>query len=407
MATGSFANGIPGAQQPATGGGAVAKAAALLLSVALFAASWWVYDNAPNGREAAFALLSGGAFGLLLQRARFCFFCILGDAFDKRDVRPLLGLLVALAAGTIGAIVLFGAWVPDALSTRLPPVGNIGPVGWPLVLGGALFGLGMAFSGSCISAHFYRLGEGSVLSPIALLGTAIGFLLGFRLWNPIYLAGYIEAPIVWLPHTLGFAGALVLQLGVLALLAWVLWRWLHRPETAPADAPARSLTEALFVKRWPVSISGILVGAVATFALLRTEPIGVTSGLSTLVRRLGNAWNLIPGRLEGLDGFRGCRSEFIEGLLHVNGLFVAGIVAAAFAASLAGGHFKPRREPARRWASAFAGGILLGFGSMIALGCTIGRLYSGVTALSLCGWVFAFATAAGVWAGLRIRKAWW
>lgn len=404
--------GIPSSSSlPGAGGRAAAHAvalfASLLLFVVLLAAAWFAHERAANGREAAFALLAGGAFGLVLQRARFCFFCILGDAIEKRDVRPLLGLLVALAAGTIGAAVVFGAWVPDASMTRLPPAGNIGPVGWPLALGGLLFGLGMAFSGSCVSAHLYRLGEGSLLSPIALLGATLGFGLGFASWNFFYVKGYAEAPVIWLPHSLGFALALALQLGLLALIAWLLWRFLHRAETAPRHVPAASLREALWVKRWPVTISGILIGAIATFALLRTEPVGVTSAIATAVRTTGNALGWLPERLEGLDGFRGCRSTAAEGLLHLNALFITGIVTAAFAAALAGGHFKPKREPLRRVPSAFVGGILLGFGSMIALGCTVGRLYSGVTALSLCGWVFGLAAVAGVWAGLRLRKLWW
>lgn len=396
---------------PGAGGRAathvVALFASLLLFIGLLAAAWFAHEHAANGREAAFALLAGGAFGLVLQRARFCFFCILGDAIDKRDVRPLLGLLIALAAGTIGAAGVFGAWVPDAFMTRLPPAGNIGPVGWPLALGGVLFGLGMAFSGSCVSAHLYRLGEGSLLSPIALLGTALGFGLGFASWNFFYVKGYAEAPVIWLPHSLGFAGSLILQLGLLALIAWLLWRYRHRADTAPRDIPAASLREALLVKRWPITLSGVLIGAIATFALLRTEPVGVTSALATVVRTTGNSLGWLPERLEGLDGFRGCRSTSVEGLLHLNAMFVAGLVTAAFAAALAGGHFKPKREPLRRVPSAFIGGILLGFGSMIALGCTVGRLYSGVTALSLCGWVFGLTAVAGVWAGLRLRKLWW
>ena len=58
---------------------------------------------------------------------------------------------------------------------------------------------GMAISGSCISAHLYRLGEGSPTAPFALAGTAVGFAAGFWSWNPLYLATVSAAPVVWLP----------------------------------------------------------------------------------------------------------------------------------------------------------------------------------------------------------------
>ncbi len=153
---------------------------ALLLAGAILAAAWFAFERAEQGREVAVAILAGAAFGLVLQRGRFCFFCILREAFEERETRPLLGVIAALATGTIGTVIVFSAWLPDASAGYLPPAGNIGPVSWPLYLGGLAFGLGMAFSGSCISAHLYRLSEGSWLSPVALAGIVVGFGLGFH-----------------------------------------------------------------------------------------------------------------------------------------------------------------------------------------------------------------------------------
>ena len=42
-------------------------------------------------------------------------------AVDRGDPRGLLGLLLALAVGTAGYSALFGAWLPDAMTGRLPP----------------------------------------------------------------------------------------------------------------------------------------------------------------------------------------------------------------------------------------------------------------------------------------------
>ncbi len=410
----------PQQQQPTPGkraapGLLAGRALSWVLAAALAGLAYHLHERPGFGREASFSLLSGAFFGVLLQRARFCYFCILREAVEEREVRPLLGILAALGFGTIGVAVIFGAWIPDASAGHLPPSGNIGPVGWPLALGGLAFGLGMAFSGSCVSAHLYRLGEGSLLSPLALAGAALGFLAGFQVWNPLYLSGYRTAPLIWLPAHLGFAGALLLQLAVLGLLAWLLWRfWQRKPSVSGDDADVEtnatapvSLTDALWVRRWPVLLPAVLMAALGAFVLLRTEPLGVTSALGSLVRALGNSWQWLPERLEGLDGLRGCRTGKTAAPLPPNALFVLALVAGSFAAALAGGHFAPERPSWRRALSALGGGVLLGFGAMISLGCTVGKLFSGITALSLCGWVFAAAMTAGVILGLKVRRLWW
>ena len=48
-----------------------------------------------------------------------------------------------------------------------------------------------------------------------------------------------------------------------------------------------------------------------------------------------------------------------------------------------------------QWCSGLAGGMLLGWGAMTGLGCTVGTLLSGIMAGALSGWVFAAFCTAG------------
>ncbi|HEX8375022.1 MAG TPA: YeeE/YedE thiosulfate transporter family protein, partial [Geminicoccaceae bacterium] len=166
----------------------------------------------PRGASLSLSLILGALFGFVLQRSRFCFLCHWRDFLDARDPRGILAILAALAVGVAGYTVVYGAWMPDPSGTRLPPGAHIGPVGPVLIAAGLSFGAGMAISGSCISAHLYRLGEGSPTAPFALLGSGAGFALGFLTWNPLYLASISEAPILWLPRLLGYTGALLAAL---------------------------------------------------------------------------------------------------------------------------------------------------------------------------------------------------
>lgn len=339
----------------------------------------------------ALSLLFGATFGIVLQRSRFCFFCMFREWFDERDPRGLSGLIVALAVGAIGTFLVFGAWLPDASTGRLPPDAFIGPVGPALVLAGLAFGAGMAISGSCVSAHLYRLGEGSPTAPFALVGALLGFMLGFVSWNPIYLALIADAPVIWLPGYLGYAGALIGSVVALSALAYVIHRNHARRD---ADHPADPFT-AIFIARWPAWIGGAIIGVLATLSYLRVAPLGVTAELGARARQLAGVAGVAPTRLEGLDSLRGCIAVVRDLALSDNGVFVLGLIAASFAAALTAGQFKPIWPTSRQVAQGLLGGTLLGWGAMIGLGCTVGTLFSGISAGALSGWVFAAAVFGG------------
>lgn len=369
--------------------GAAALAAALYLA-------YHLADVPGNGRELSLSVLLGIAFGVVLQRSRFCFYCVTRDFFTERDARGLLGIITALAVGTLGYHVLFGAFLPDPTTGRLPPGAHIGPVSWVLAAGALSFGFGMALSGSCISAHLYRLGEGSPTSPIALVGALGGFVLGFLSWNTLYLSALQEAPVAWLPKSLGYDGSVLLQLALLGLAAALL-AWAHRA------APAAE-TQSWWRRRWPAYVGGILVGFIGVLAFLRVGPLGVTAELGSLARTAVSGASWFPLRLEGLDSFAGCATAVKETLWSENGAFVTGLVLGSLAVAVPSGDFKPRLPRLGESVRALIGGVLLGWGSMVALGCTIGTLLSGIMAAAVSGWVFAVFALIGTWIGWQLRK---
>lgn len=374
---------------------------------AIFLAAWLVSSQPEGGRSLSLSILLGTAFGVVLQRSRFCFYCIARDFIERRETGGLYAVLIALGTGVIGYAAVFGAFLPIPSGDRLPPGAHIGPVSLALVAGAFVFGVGMRVSGSCISAHFYRLGEGALASPFALLGAALGFVLGFASWNALYLSMVQDAPVIWLPRHLGYGGSVLLQCAVLAALAWALSRAgrgaaLPEKPSAPSAAP---LWRAVLQDRWPPAVGGLLVGFIGVMAYLRIAPLGVTAELGSLARTAAAASGWLPDRLEGLDGFAGCATVVKRALLSNNGVFVMALVAGAWAAALAAGAFRPRVPSFRDIARNFAGGVLMGWGGMTALGCTVGTLLSGVMAGAASGWVFGAACLAGIWAGLRVGRS--
>jgi len=384
-------------------------AGALALVAALGVAAQAV-QALPGGRTLAFALVTGGVLGLVLQRTRFCFYCHARDWFEDHNPRGLLAIVLALAVGVVGYTVVLGSWLPVPQPGKLPPDMHIGPVSWVLVAAGLSFGAGMVVSGSCISAHWYRLAEGSPVSPFALVGSALGFVLGFTTWKSLYSLSVADAPVVWLPAHLGYGGALLVQLGGLALVAAWLWRGFAR-EAAAASVPGgvpglRTVWRNLWAGRWPYWVGGLAVGLIGAFAIVRMRPLGVTATLGSAARQWAQGQGWIPDRLEGLDGFAGCATAPQSTWFTPNALLLAGLVAGAFVAALASRQCAPRWPTWRDAVRGLSGGVLLGWGAMTGLGCTIGTLLSGGMAGALSGWVFGAAVFFAVGAGLRIQRLW-
>jgi uncharacterized membrane protein YedE/YeeE len=379
-------------------------AAAVLGALGYWA--WSLSGSDAESRAQSFSLLAGAAFGIVLQRSRFCFLCNFRDFLERRDPRGLLSLLAALAMGFVLYQVVILAWMPIPAEGRLPPNAHIGPASPVLALAAFAFGIGMAISGSCLSAHLYRLGEGSPTAPFALVGAGFGFVLGFFTWNGLYLSVISEWSATWLPHHLGYVGTAVVTLSALALLA-ALVLMLARPQpVSAAETPTlRGTMRRVFVDRWPAIIGGVLVGVIAMAAYFRVQPLGVTAELGSIARTAANRGGLLPDTLYGLDGFAGCATAVKEAILSTNGLFVLGLIGGSFAAALVAGQFRPSAPTGGQVVRGLAGGVLMGWGAMTALGCTIGVLLSGIHAGALAGWIFLVACTAGVWLGLLAMRA--
>lgn len=384
-------------------------AAALIVLLGVFASQTQTWNA---GRTLVFALTIGIALGVVLQRTRFCFYCHARDWLQRDDPRGILAIALALAVGLVGMTVVQSSWVANPQAGQLPPEMHIGPVSWVLVLAGLAFGAGMAVSGSCISAHWYRLAEGSAVSPFALLGTGLGFAIGFHTWNPLYSVAVADAPVVWLPQHLGYGGALAVQLGGLGL--WAAWIWQRhikrnaaraRVPDAPVARDLRSLWRSLWTGRWNYALGGALVGLISVFAIVRMRPLGVTATLGSQVRGALQTQGWVPERLNGLDGFAGCATLPQESWATPNALVLAGLLGGAFVAALASRQFTPRLPTGRDALRGMAGGTLLGWGAMTGLGCTIGTLLSGGMAGALSAWVFGAAMLAALWLGFRFQ-AW-
>ena len=372
----------------------------------------------------AMVWLFGLAFGFVLQRARFCFASAFRDLFLLRDGRVMRGVLVGMAVASVGFAFAMYNISPNIVADRLPPDANILPLGFHTLFAGFVFAIGMSLAGGCLSGSLYRMGEGYVASWVTMLGVLLGLLLLGHTWTPWWDLSYTRSVTIWFPRFGGWLGGVAITLGLILLAYLLLVWWETRGGSRPAtdwkedEGPQPSgfrgqLGRALsgvFVKAWPVLPAGAALGVLNTFFFFYLHPWGVTSGIYEWMSRLTGPLGIAPGPLKGLSELGGsCNvgaapADQVLGLGHMSVLNF-GMVAGSFVAASVAGEFKlrlPRQK--RRFAQSLVGGVLMGYGAGLALGCTLGAFFSGVPSLALNGWGFALGLLGGAFVGVKLIR---
>ena len=314
--------------------------------------------------------LLGCAFGVAARLSHFCLLRGLRQQLQRaspdNDGAPALqAFALALAVALIASQALaFGGQID--LNTAQVVRANFSVTG--TLLGGLLFGAGMVLARSCGARALVLLAGGNLRALVTLLclglaaqATLTGVLVPVRQWLQGW--GQLTLAHATLPQQLQAAGfsnsatlALVAGLPSLALLGYALWRPALRKS-------ALSLCCA------------IVIGALVAALWWITAHVGVDP--------------FEPAPLTSLS-FIG---PVAEGLLYLQlavgrnvGLgpaIVAGTLAGAFLTALftRNAHWEGFDKPTHLAASA-CGGLLMGFGGVLAVGCSIGQGLSGLSTLA-------------------------
>ena len=373
--------------------------------------------------EWAVIWLFGLAFGFVLQRARFCFASAFRDLFLFQSGRVMKGVLAGMAVASVGFALAMWNLSPTILPGRYPPDANILPLGFHTLFAGFIFAVGMTLAGGCISGTLYRIGEGYVASIVAGVGMLLGFLFLGHTWSFWWDFSYTRSITVWFPHFAGWLGgiALTLALILVAYLALLWWEsragptfeWREEEPPAPPGFTGRvvSALRTFFVKAWPVALAGVVLGVLNSFFFLYHHPWGVTGAFYQWMDSIARPLGISPGPLKGLSGIGGAcnigggggRDTFL-GMAH-DSLINLGMILGSFIAAGFAGEFKlrlPRQK--RRYVQSLAGGVLMGYGAGLALGCTLGAFFSAVPSLALNGWGFALGLLAGSYVGVKVLR---
>lgn len=342
---------------------------------------------------AVFAFALGVVFGVVSNVTRFCTMGALADVVLSASWRRMGFWLAAMATALLGTSLLRLVGGLDVAATiyassRLLWLSHLA--------GGALFGVGMVLASGCGARTLTRLGSGSLKAAVVMVVLALSALMTMRgalapLRITVFDQAAVELPTSQdLPSLLAHAwpalgvGGWVVVMTLVLTVPVLLWLWRRTTDR-------RNLVLAALGIGGACAVGWLLTGYFAFVAehpdTLEAAYIGTNSGRAeslTFVAPFAYGLDLL---LFWTDSAR---------LVTFGIASAAGVVAGAFGQAWMAGAlrvegFADRTDFMRH----VVGAVLMGFGGVTALGCTIGQGVSGISVLSLG----SFLTLAGIIAG--------
>lgn len=351
-------------------------------------------------------LLGGLALGLGLgavgQASRFCIRGAIADWVIFRGPARLVSWLLAIGVGAVCIQGLISAGLLDAGRT----------VAWSdrlvwlsYLVGGTLFGYGMILSGGCPQRCLVKAGAGSLKAAASLVVLAIVALMTLRGAFAGLRTQYLDSVSVALagPQDLGGilsratgldAGALRWTLSALLLGAVATYAWRVRRMLDPAH--------------W---VGGIAVGLLLAAAFLITGSIGFVAEhpqtleptwLGTQSRRPEGLSFSAPlaGALDLLTMWTDRATVLTFGVAMMVGVLVGSHLSARWRGEFRLESFSTPKD----LASHTGGAVLMGFGGVTALGCSVGNGVTGLALLSVGSALAVAGIVGGAWLALAVQN---
>ncbi len=366
--------------------------------------------------------LAGIAFGITVQRSRFCFTSAFRDFFLLGQTRMIKGVLVGLAVCTAGFVMVMSTVSPNPGFGAPPSDANVLPVGLSTLVAGTLFGVGMVLAGGCVSGSLYRMGEGYIGSWLAIGGVMVGLFLLNNSWNWWWDHLISSEAQIWMPAEISYTGAIVVTTLIMAVLLYLavlrerratagfaMPEIKRRSEESNPTSAASEITgyvRNVFRKEWSPIVGGISLGILNILLFIRFRPLGVVGEISRWTTSLSNIFGLEELHLKGMEGLGACVMTVADGSWFTSGFFLnLGIVAGALASAVFAREFKLRiPQTPVRYVQSIVGGVIMGYGAGLGVGCTLGAFFSAVPSLALNGWVYAVGLAVGAYIGVQWIK---
>jgi hypothetical protein len=349
---------------------------------------------APYVTGGAFALAF--IFGAVGNRTNFCTMGAVSDWVNMGDLRRMRMWLLAIAVALLGSSGLQLAGVVD-LSKSIYTGANFTWLSY--LVGGFLFGVGMTLGSGCGSKTLIRVGAGNLKSLVAYVFLGIAAYMTLRGLFGAFRVGVLERAALTLPAGQDLPSLLGLNRAVLAaLIGGALLAFVY------ADRGFRASLDH--------TLGGAVTGLVVVGGWYVSGSIGHLAEDPNTLQEVFVATN--TGRMESFS-FVSPLAFTLEYLMFwtdksrivTYGIAsAAGVIAGSAAYALATRSFRWEGfRDAEDTANHIVGGLLMGFGGITALGCTVGQGITGISTLALGSILTFVAIIAGAAAAMKYQ-AW-
>jgi uncharacterized protein len=349
------------------------------------------------------AFLLAVVFGAVAQRVNFCTMGAVADVVNFGDWRRMRMWLLAMAVAIAGTGGLAAAGLID-LGKSL----YVGPrVAWlSHLVGGFLFGFGMTLGSGCGSKSLIRAGAGNLKSIVVLIVFGISAYMTLRgAFAPLRVFGLDTVAL-----DLSNAGARS-DLGTLAAFAGLgsgARQWL--PFVVAAALAAFVFANRDFRGTREMIVGGVLIGAVIVGGWYVSGHLGfLAEDPATLEEKFVRTNS---GRMESFS-FSAPLAYLLEllilwtdqsrvvtfGIAGVLGMIVGAGTMALVTRSFRWEGFANTEDVGNH----LLGALLMGFGGVTALGCTIGQGLTGVSTLAVGSILTFFAIVGGCVTAVRYQ----
>ena len=320
------------------------------------------------------AFLLAFVFGAVGNRTNFCTMGAVSDWVNMGDLSRMRMWLLAIAVALIGTSALALAGLIDPAKSIYP-----GPsFTWlSYIVGGFLFGVGMTLGSGCGSKTLIRIGAGNLKSLIVYVFLGIAAYMTLRGLLGAFRVGVLEKAAVTLPQgqdlpaLLGVNRAILAALIGGALIAFCYW-------------------SREFRSSFDYTLGGVVTGLVVVGGWYVSGVLGHVAEDPQTLQEAFMRTN--TGRMESFS-FVSPLAYTLEYLMFwtdksrvvTYGIAsAAGVIAGSAAYALATRSFRWEGfRDAEDTANHIVGGVLMGFGGITALGCTIGQGITGFSTLAL------------------------
>lgn len=340
-------------------------------------------------------------FGAVANKTNFCTMGAVSDLVNMGDWGRMRMWLLSIAVAILGASALQLAGVV-VLSKSIYMGANFPWLSY--LVGGMVFGIGMTLGSGCGSKTLIRIGGGSLKSLVVFVFLGISAYVTLRGLFGAFRVGVLD------PVSLTFSGGQDLP----SLLAGAFGANKKTMLMLAAALVAGLLLLFVFKDRdfrgnFDGILGGVSVGLVVVGGWYVSGKLGYLAEDPNTLQEAFVATN--SGRLESLS-FVAPQAYTLELLMFWTdtskivtfGIATAlGVVAGSAAYALASGNFRWESfHDARDTGNHMIGGMLMGFGGVTAMGCTVGQGISGVSTLA----IGSMLTLVSIVAGSALTMKW-